>query len=76
MTALVKLAPGVPAFAKNDLIVLAGVAFPAFFEISMAATWSYKVELVIFDEPVGGMMAKTWRKCPRGCLCWRGRRGG
>lgn len=76
MTALVKLAPGVPAFAKNDLIVVAGVAFLAFFEISMAATLSYKVGLVIFGKLVGGMMAKTWWKCPRVCLYWRGRRGG
>ena len=76
MTALVKLAPGVPAFAKNDLIVVAGVAFLAFFEISMAATLSYKVGLVIFGKLVGGMMEKFWWKCRGVCFCWGGRGGG
>jgi uncharacterized membrane protein YdjX (TVP38/TMEM64 family) len=51
-TALVKLAPGVPAFAKNYLIVLAGVPFPVFFGISMAATLPYVVTLVILGESV------------------------
>lgn len=50
--ALVKLAPGVPAFAKNYLIVLAGVPFPVFFGISMAATAPYLVALVILGESV------------------------
>lgn len=51
-TVLVKLAPGVPAFVKNYLIVLAGVPLPLFMAVSMAVTLPYLTAFVVMGELV------------------------
>ena len=57
-TLLVKLAPGVPAFMKNYLIVLAGVPLPLFMGISTAVTLPYLTAFVI----MGGLVEEhDWK---------------
>lgn len=51
-TLLVKLAPGVPAFVKNYLVVLAGVPFPIYFWLSFAVTMAYAAAFVVMGESV------------------------
>lgn len=51
-TLLVKLAPGVPAFAKTYLLVLAGVPFRIYFWLSFAVTMAYAATFVVLGESV------------------------
>lgn len=47
---LVKLAPGVPAFAKNYLLGISGVPLPIYFAVGMVVTGIYGALLVILGE--------------------------
>jgi uncharacterized membrane protein YdjX (TVP38/TMEM64 family) len=49
-TLLVKLAPGVPAVAKNYLLGLARVPFLVYFAVSMLITGLYGAALVLLGE--------------------------
>jgi uncharacterized membrane protein YdjX (TVP38/TMEM64 family) len=49
-TLLVKLTPGLPAFAKNYLLGLAGVPLRMYFIVGMAVTGTYGAALVILGE--------------------------
>lgn len=51
-TVLVKLAPGVPAFAKNYLLGLADVPFRTFFWISLPITAAYASPFIILGDSV------------------------
>jgi uncharacterized membrane protein YdjX (TVP38/TMEM64 family) len=51
-TLLVKLAPGVPAFAKHYALGVAGVRFAVYFFIAMLITGLYAAALVVLGESV------------------------
>jgi uncharacterized membrane protein YdjX (TVP38/TMEM64 family) len=47
---MVKLAPGVPAFLKNQALALAGVPFPLYLGLSLLITGAYVAALVLLGE--------------------------
>ncbi len=47
---LVRLAPAFPAFAKNYLLVLAGISFRTYFLISLLVTGTYATCFVLLGE--------------------------
>jgi uncharacterized membrane protein YdjX (TVP38/TMEM64 family) len=47
---MVKLAPGLPAFAKNYLLGMAGVPFALYFALSMLITGAFGASLVVLGE--------------------------
>jgi uncharacterized membrane protein YdjX (TVP38/TMEM64 family) len=47
---LVKLAPGLPAFAKNYLLGLSGVPMPVYFAVGMVVTGVYGALIVVLGE--------------------------
>jgi len=49
-TVLVKIAPGVPAFAKNYIISLAGVSFPIYFLISLPFTALFGASFIVLGD--------------------------
>jgi uncharacterized membrane protein YdjX (TVP38/TMEM64 family) len=49
-TLLVRLTPGLPHFAKNYLLVLAGVPLPMYLLVSSSITGAYGAALIIFGE--------------------------
>jgi len=51
-TVLVKLAPGLPAFAKNYALGIAGVPFALYFVVSMIITGIYGAALIVLGESV------------------------
>jgi len=51
--ALVKMAPGVPGFAKNYLLGLVGVPFWTFFVASLLFTGLYAAALTVLGESLG-----------------------
>jgi uncharacterized membrane protein YdjX (TVP38/TMEM64 family) len=56
---LVKLAPGVPSFAKNYLLGVADVSFRTYFTISLLVTGSYASCFVILGESF--LEGDAWR---------------
>jgi uncharacterized membrane protein YdjX (TVP38/TMEM64 family) len=51
--ALVKMAPGVPGFAKNYILGLVGVPFWTFFLCSLLFTGAYAAALTLLGESLG-----------------------
>jgi uncharacterized membrane protein YdjX (TVP38/TMEM64 family) len=49
-TLLVKLAPGLPSFAKNYMLGVAGVPFALYFAVSMLTAGAYAAALVVLGE--------------------------
>jgi uncharacterized membrane protein YdjX (TVP38/TMEM64 family) len=50
LTLLVKFMPGLPGFAKNYLLAMAGVPFALYFIVSMAISGVYGAALVVLGE--------------------------
>lgn len=83
LTLLVKFMPGVPAFAKNYLLAIAGVPFAPYFIISLLITGAYGVALVVLGESAfhhdarhGILAAVLIGLAAMGAWIWRRRRAG
>ena len=50
LTLLVRVTPGLPLFAQNYLLGVAGVPFPAYIWVSMAVQGAYAIAFVVFGE--------------------------
>jgi len=81
-TLLVKLAPGLPAFAKNYLLGVAGVPFALYFVVSMAITGAYGAALAVLgtaalhhDVGHGVTAAAVLVLAATGAWLWRRRAG-
>lgn len=49
-TLMIKLAPGVPVFVKNYLLVLAGVPFAIYFWLSLPITFAYAAAFLLLGD--------------------------